>query len=361
MISAERAHLFVAAKSHKGMKKGKNNEDRYAISSYLFSETDPTPIVFAIVADGVGGHLAGEVAAEMVVDYVSQAIAESDAEDPIEIIKQAVLGANEAVRNLSEDDEKKFGMGSTFVCAWVIGDRLYAGSVGDSRLYLMRGAVIQQLTTDHTWIQEALEKGVITPEQARTHPNAHVIRQYVGGKNLPEVDFRLRLHTDKEEESKAERKNQGLRLVAGDTLLLCSDGLTDLVWNDEILEIVRSAKDLEAAAKKLIDTANERGGHDNITVVLLAAPNGGEKPKTKIPLGWMIGGVVALLVTISMVIGFIWYMVQPPITPTPTIAATPTISAAEISGTPTFAPPSTPTPLPTAGPTYTPWPTNTPY
>ncbi len=361
MISAERSHLFVAAKSHKGMKKGKNNEDRYAISSYLFSETDSTPIVFAIVADGIGGHLAGEVAAEMVVDYVSQAIAESDAEDPLEIIKEAVLGANEAVRNLSEDDEKKFGMGSTFVCAWVIGDRLYAGSVGDSRLYLMRGATIQQLTTDHTWIQEALDKGIITPEQARTHPNAHVIRQYVGGKNLPEVDFRLRLHADKEEEEKAERKNQGLRLVAGDTLLLCSDGLTDLVWNDEILEIVRSAKNLESAAKELIDTANQRGGHDNITVVLLAVPQRGKEQKTDIPLGWIIGGVVALLFVISLIIGFIWYMVQPPVTPTPTLDTAPMIVSTEIFETPTFAAPSTPTPTPTVGPTYTPWPTNTPY
>ena len=361
MIPAERAHLFVAALSHKGMKEGKNNEDRYAISSYLLGENDATPTLFAIVADGIGGHLAGEVAAEMVVDYVSQAIAESDAQEPIETLKRAVEGASQAVHNLSEEDESKNGMGTTCVCAWVIGDRLYAGAVGDSRLYLMRGAVIQQLTTDHTWIQEALDKGVLTPEQARDHPNAHVIRQYVGGKNIPEVDFRLCLHSDSKENCKAERRNQGLRLKAGDTLLLCSDGLTDLVWNDEILEIVRSAKDLETAAKRLIDTANQRGGHDNITVILLAAPNSGEKPKTKIPLGWMIGGVAALLVTISVVIGFIWYMVQPPITPTPTIAETPTISAAEISGTPTFAPPSTPTPLPTAGPTYTPWPTNTPY
>ena len=297
----------------------------------------------------------------MVVDYVSQAIAESDAEDPLEIIKEAVLGANEAVRNLSEDDEKKFGMGSTFVCAWVIGDRLYAGSVGDSRLYLMRGATIQQLTTDHTWIQEALDKGIITPEQARTHPNAHVIRQYVGGKNLPEVDFRLRLHADKEEEEKAERKNQGLRLVAGDTLLLCSDGLTDLVWNDEILEIVRSAKNLEAAAKKLIDTANERGGHDNITVVLLTAPQREKKPKIDIPLAWLIGGAVSLLFVISLIVGFVWYKVQSSITSTPTLAATQTTSTTEVFETPTFAAPSTPTPTPTVGPTYTPWPTNTSY
>ena len=357
MISAERAHLFVAALSHKGMKKGKNNEDRYAISSYNLSDDDPTPLLFAIVADGVGGHLAGEVAAEMVVDYVSQAVSESDAKEPLDIIKEAVEGANQAVCNRSEEDEKKQGMGATCVCAWVIDNRLYAGSVGDSRLYLMRGAVIQQLTTDHTWIQEALDKGILTPEQARTHPNAHVIRQYVGGKNLPQVDFRLRLHADKDEEVKAERRNQGLLLEAGDTLLLCSDGLTDLVWNDEILELVRSSKNLESAAKKLVDTANQRGGHDNITVVLLSVPESGEKIKKKgeIPPAWIIGGVLAFLFALSILIGFIWYIAQPPVTPT----VVPTV-APEVYATQTPALSATSTLPPTAITTYTPWPTNLP-
>ncbi|MBT3190669.1 MAG: serine/threonine-protein phosphatase [Anaerolineae bacterium] len=366
MIPAERAHLFVAAQSHKGMKKGKNNEDRYAISSYLLGEDDSTPTLFAIVADGIGGHLAGEIAAEMVVDYVSQAIAEGDTEDPLKSIKEAVEGANQAVANLSEKDEKKQGMGATCVCAWIVGNRLYAGSVGDSRLYLMRGAVIQQLTTDHTWIQEALDKGVLTPEQARDHPNAHVIRQYVGGQNPPEVDFRLRLHADSDdEEGKAERKNQGLRLKAGDSLLLCSDGLTDLVWNDEILEIVRSSKNLEAAAQKLVDTANQRGGHDNITVVLLSVPKKGKGliNKSKPPLALIVGGVIAFLFALSVVIGFAWYMLQPPTTPTPTatLISTPMpLSTTAISNTPTLSPPSTSTPRPTLGATYTPWPTNTP-
>jgi PPM family protein phosphatase len=359
MIPSERAHLFVAALSHKGMKKGKNNEDRYAISSYLLAEDNPTPLLFAIVADGIGGHLAGEVAAEMVVDYVSQAVAESNAENPLDTIDQAIAGANEAVRILSEEDDKKQGMGATCVCVWVIDDRLYAGSVGDSRLYLMRGAVIQQLTTDHTWIQEALDKGILTPEQAREHPNAHVIRQYVGGKNPPEVDFRLRLHADKGEETKAERRNQGLKLEAGDTLLLCSDGLTDLVWNDEILEIVRSSKKLDLAVKNLVDTANQRGGHDNTTVVLLSVPEKGNKLKKDIPLWWIIGGVTAALITIAALIGFIWYIVQPPSTPTPTIPA-PTATATEMPSTPTLAQPPTSTLEPTLNATYTPWPTNTP-
>lgn len=358
MISSERAHLFVAALSHKGMKEGKNNEDRYAISSYYMGEDDATSVLFAIVSDGIGGHRAGEVAAEMVVDYVSQAIAESDAQEPTEIIRQAVAEANQAVSNLAEEDPEKQGMGATVVCVLVIGNRLFAGAVGDSRLYLMRGDAIQQLTTDHTWIQEALDKGILTPEQAREHPNAHVIRQYVGSINPPEVDFRLRLRS--EQNSEAKKSNQGFRLKTEDTLLLCSDGLTDLVREDEILEIVRSSIDHDAAAESLISTANQRGGHDNITVILLSVPENINKPKKEISLALIIGGVIAILIAISALIGFIWYIGEPSVTPTVLVPPTPPIATTLIPNTPAFAPSKTPTSHPTVGSTYTPWPTNEP-
>lgn len=359
MIPSKRAHLHVAAISHAGMK-GKNNEDRYGISSYLFDEEDAMPILFAIVSDGIGGHRAGEVAAEMVVDYVSDAVAESSAQQPQKILTQAVAGANQAVLSKSEEDDDTLGMGATCSCAWVIGDRLYTGTVGDSRIYLMRGANIQQVSIDHTWIQEAIEKGIISPEQARDHPNAHVIRRYVGGKDAPEVDFRMRLEP-KESDERAEA-NQGLKLKPGDSVLLCSDGLTDLVWNDEILEMVRSTKDLNVAIQKLVDLANERGGHDNITIVLLSMPkNGALKTTPKIALPWLIGGAIAFLLAAAALVGFIWYATQPPVvTLTPTLAATPTITATIIPDTPTFIPTFTSTPRPTVGPTYTPWPTSTP-
>ncbi|MBT3338439.1 MAG: serine/threonine-protein phosphatase [Anaerolineae bacterium] len=363
MISAERAHLFVAALSHKGMKKGKNNEDRYAISSYHISKENPTPVLFAIVADGIGGHQAGEVAAEMVVDYASEAVAASDAQSPLETIAKAIDAANSAVVTKAEEDHGKQGMGSTCVCAWVIDDRLYAGTIGDSRLYLMRGAVIQQLSTDHTWIQEALDKGILTPDQAREHPNVHVIRRYIGSNPPPEVDFRLRLAPDQGDE--AMLANQGMRLRPGDTVLLCSDGLTDLVWNDEILEIVRSKKNLKDAAQTLINLANERGGHDNITVVLISAPKDGKEKKKKPPLGWIIGGVVGFLIAVTALIGFIRYISQPATTPTPTLTEVRTAETLVFEETlvplitMTPAPTLTLTPRPTQGPTYTPWPTNT--
>lgn len=361
MIPAKRAHLHVVALSHQGMREGKNNEDRYAISSYFISEEDLTPVLFAIVSDGIGGHRAGEVAAEMVVDYVSQAVSDSDASKPLDTIRDAIAAANQAVYSKAQEDEGKHGMGATCACAWVIKDKLYTAAIGDSRIYLIRGATIRQISTDHTWIQEAIEKGVITLEQARDHPNVHVIRRYIGSKDTPEVDFRLRLQPD-EKDSRAE-SNQGMRLQPGDSLLLCSDGLTDLVWNDEILEIARAAKDQKVAVQTLIDLANERGGHDNITIALLSVPKGGPIKTTPIKnlLWWIIGGVTAFLFTASALIGLIWYLVQPTSNPTPTSTPPPTLVLdTRIPPTTTLAPTLTFTPRPTAGPTYTPWPTNTP-
>lgn len=366
MIPTDHAHLYIAAASHKGMKEGKINEDRYAISSFRFNEEDPTPVLFAIVADGIGGHLAGEVAAEMVVNHVSQAVAESTGDAPLETIAIAVDAANEAIVERAGNDERKQGMGSTCVCVWVVDNRLYAGYVGDSRLYLMHGASIQQVSNDHTWIQDAIDKGIITPEQAHNHPNVHVIRRYIGSTPAPDVDFRLR--TSPEQNDEAMLNNQGTPLQAGDTLLLCSDGLTDLVWNDEISEIVRSHKDLHTAAETLIALANERGGHDNITVVLLRIPRTPRKESSKkISLGWLIAGGVVLLALIAIGIGFLWYVFQPVSTPTPVAPASITLSTETITPTETRIPPTvtlaptlTPTPRPTQGPTYTPWPTNTP-
>ncbi len=367
MIKTDHAHLYVAAFSHKGMREGKINEDRYGISSYQFSEADSTPVLFAIVSDGIGGHLAGEVAAEMVVNIVSQGVADSNGDAPMETIAIAVDAANEAVVQRSGEDEQKQGMGATCVCVWVVDNRLYAGYVGDSRLYLMRGAAIQQLSTDHSWVQEAMDKGILTPEQARNHPNVHVIRRYIGSTPAPDVDFRLR--TAPMQDDDAMLKNQGMPLQAGDTLLLCSDGLTDLVWNDEILEIVRSHKELTTAAQTLIKVANERGGHDNITVVLLTVPESlGKTPKKKLPVGWLIAGIAGLLTLIGFGIAFLWYIFQPVATPTPTIPI-PIVQPSEtlipptettVPPTVTLAPSLTPTPRPTMGPTYTPWPTNTP-
>jgi serine/threonine protein phosphatase PrpC len=267
MNRTQRAHLNVAALSHAG-RSGKNNEDRYAIAS--FTTEDGHPVVFAVVADGIGGHRAGEVAAELAVNYISQKVSESSGRDPLGIIESAIDAASEAIasRSASKDDQQ--GMGATCICVWVRDDKLFTGYVGDSRIYLVRDEEIHRLTVDHSWVQEAIEKGIITPDEARTHPNVHVIRRHLGSVELPGVDFRLYLNP--EETADEATKNQGMRLHPGDVLLLCTDGLTDLVWDDEILHIIRTRSNLKSMAEDLVSKANERGGHDNITVVLLGVP-----------------------------------------------------------------------------------------
>jgi protein phosphatase len=287
MIRSSLPHVHVATHSHPGMS-GKNNEDRYSVTYYQLSKDDPRPSVFAVVADGIGGHRAGEVAAELAVNYITKSVGESNAKKPIRILETAIHDASQAIASHSAGKEDEEGMGSTCACAWIIEDKLFTAYVGDSRIYLIRDDQIQRLTIDHTWVQEAFEKGIITAEQMRDHPNVHVIRRHLGGLKLPEVDFRMRL--DREENNEESENNQGFQLTHGDTVLLCSDGLTDLVWDDEILRIVNSKKDLKTAAEKLVSMANDRGGHDNITVVIMAMPKLDEHAKKKSGLiDWLFG------------------------------------------------------------------------
>jgi PPM family protein phosphatase len=278
MIRTTLPHVHVAALSHAGMS-GKNNEDRYAISSFHVNSDDPRPAVFAVVADGIGGHVAGEIAAELAVNYIMAGIAESNARKPVKIMENAIQNASQSISSHSASNEEENGMGATCACVWIIEDRLYTAYVGDTRIYLLRGKYIQRLTIDHTWVQEAFEKGIITADQMHDHPNQHVIRRYLGGLRLPDVDFRLRI--DNAESDEESVNNQGFHLEPGDTVLICSDGLTDLVWDDEIQRVIRSKRDMNSAASALIDLANERGGHDNITVVLLSTPKLEETEKKK--------------------------------------------------------------------------------
>jgi len=287
MIRSSLPHVHVAALSHAGMS-GKDNEDRYAISSFLLSKEDPRPAILAVVADGIGGHLAGEIAAELAVNYITAGVAESNGKRPVKILENAIQNASQSIASHSAGKEHENGMGSTCACVWIIENKLYTAYVGDSRIYLLRGKFIQRLTIDHTWVQEAYEKGIITAEQMHDHPNLHVIRRYLGGVRLPDVDFRLRI--DDAESNEESENNQGFNLEPGDTILLCSDGLTDLVWDDEIQKIIRSKKDMKAAAEALVNLANERGGHDNITVVIMSTPKLEETAQKKRNiLDWLLG------------------------------------------------------------------------
>jgi PPM family protein phosphatase len=362
MIRTQRAHLNIEAQTHAGMT-GKNNEDRFAVASFVLDENNRLPVLFAVLADGIGGHRAGEVAAELAVNHIMQVVAKSDGHHIRQIIVDAVTEASNAIAAHSAANENLKGMGATCALAWIIGDRLYTAYVGDSRIYLMRGGRIQQLTVDHTWVQEAIEKGILTPELAREHPNVHVIRRYLGSPEPPEPDFRLKFF-DGEGDRQAE-ENQGVQILSDDVILLCSDGLTDLVWNDEILETIRTRSNIKEGARALIDLANSRGGHDNITVVLASVPSDFKivvKKNHKIDwLPWVIGGaagVIVVLLAASILafslLGKITATSTPTITPFPTATGTPlpTLTPSPtITASPTL-------PLPVA-PTYTPWPTNT--
>ena len=274
MIPVSQAHLQVAVCTHPGLRR-KDNEDRYAVSAYILSEHQPIPAVLAIVADGIGGHRAGEVAAEMAVETISTLAANSDASQPVQILQNALYTASQSIYNRAESDPTLHGMGTTCACAWIISDRLYTSAVGDSRIYLTRGNAIHQLSTDHTWLQEVIDAGTYTPEQARGHPNRHVIRRFLGSREPPSPDTRLRMNHG-ESDAQAEA-NQGLQLYPNDQILLCTDGLTDLVNPNEILSRLRNQHG-QAAADSLVELANQRGGHDNITVLLLQMPPG-ETPR----------------------------------------------------------------------------------
>jgi serine/threonine protein phosphatase PrpC len=307
MIAVERAHLHVAALSHPGMS-GKNNEDRYSVSAYQIGAAHPVPALLAIVADGIGGHRAGEIAAEIAVERISRAVAASDGQQPVSTLANAISQTSRAIFEQAEFNPNQQGMGSTCACAWIIADRLYIANVGDSRIYLLRDRTIRQLSTDHTWIQEAIDHGVLSPEEAHRHPNAHVIRRYLGSRQAVVPDMRLRLRPGEGDEQA--RSNQGLRLHPGDQIVLCSDGLTDLVEATEIATILQQHPQ-EEGLQLLVDMANQRGGHDNITIIALQVPQ--RKPAEAAPIpGWQrrttacVGFGVLTVVVVFLLGGLYW-------------------------------------------------------
>ena len=310
MIRTKHAHLHIAALTHAGMA-GRQNEDRLAVSSYQISEDNPARSVFAIVSDGIGGHRAGEVAAEMAVESISHMVASSDAGQPLEILDNAIQVTSDAIATRGKDNTQRLGMGTTCACAWVIGNQLFTASVGDSRIYLLRQAGLTQLTIDHTWVQEAVEKGILDPKDVRNHPNVHVIRRYLGSTQTPQADIRLRLATN--ETDTQSRSNQGLQLLPGDLLLLCTDGLTDVVEDAEIALTVRGLG-VQAAAQALVDLACRREAKDNITVVMMLIPPGVTETKQGLPAIKMerkiwrlvLWGLLGLFVLALVLAGLIW-------------------------------------------------------
>ncbi len=243
---------------------GKNNEDRYAVQNFYGDGGEA--VTLAVICDGIGGNRAGEVASELAVKVIAEAVGRSAGADYGIILDQAVSLAARSVYDSAQSRPEFKGMGTTCALALLVGRRLFTAYAGDSRIYLARRGGILQTTVDHTFVREGIELGLLTPAEAKTHPQRHVVRRHLGGDPNVKADFRLRL--SEAEAPEQSMRNQGVLLDPGSKLLLCSDGLSDLVEAPEILEILNSRKP-KGAVDTLIELARDRGGHDNITVIAI--------------------------------------------------------------------------------------------
>ncbi|WP_141505938.1 Stp1/IreP family PP2C-type Ser/Thr phosphatase [Paenibacillus luteus] len=215
-------------------------------------------ITLAIVADGMGGHQAGDVASQKAVDAFRSMLEQSAAKADLSIqegkmlIRQAITQANEAVFELASRNEKYHNMGTTIVAALVKKDNAIIGHVGDSRAYKITEGVIKQITFDHTLVNELVKSGQLSEEEAAHHPRRNVLTRAVGTDSQVEIEV------------------QAVEWSPQDVLLLCSDGLSNMVSDQQILQTVMTEKlELDAKADHLIQLALHAGGDDNITVVLL--------------------------------------------------------------------------------------------
>ena len=226
----------------------KVNED-----NYIVHETGPFPYI--IVADGMGGHNAGEKASLMAIETISEELTKNLKEEfnyveAGEVVRRSFLEANSSIYTYSKNNYKVMGMGTTATLAMFHSGKVITAHVGDSRAYLISDKAIKQITKDHSYVQELVTRGEITEEQAKHHPNKNYITRAMGAEEALKVDI-------------------GIRPYNGEIILLCSDGLTNMVDDEEILKIMNSSKDLQKNAETLVRMANDAGGNDNITVVAL--------------------------------------------------------------------------------------------
>ena len=227
-----------------------HNED-----SFLVPKGETLPLLFA-VADGMGGHAAGAVASGIVVEKLGNVDLSVFSGHEIEQLIGSVQRANLAVYEAAEQDTSLFGMGTTLVCALVLGKAYLAANVGDSRLYYFDGTALERVTTDHSLVEQLVLSGVITREAAKYHPHRNIITRGVGLSPALDVDVFERDWN------------------AGDILLLCSDGLHGSLEDEEIVSILSSDLPLDDMCELLVQRALENGSTDNITLVLVRREEG---------------------------------------------------------------------------------------
>ena len=203
-----------------------------------------------VVADGMGGHKAGDTASRYTVETIKELIAGSEETDALSVISEAVKSVNTLLIKKAGESEDYQGMGTTLVIASIFGNVLRVANVGDSRLYVIDDE-ITQITRDHSLVEEMVLAGQLSRSEARTHAKKNVITRAIGGEEQVEPEM---FSVDLKENSK---------------ILMCSDGLTNMLEDDEIMRIVKNSPDIEEAAAVLIDRANANGGKDNISVVIV--------------------------------------------------------------------------------------------
>ena len=208
---------------------------------------------FFIVADGMGGHAGGQEASRIATEAIQRHLAAHwlTDESPATLLETALLKANQAILQDQSSHPERSDMGTTVVILIVRDEQFWCAHIGDSRLYRLRGPKIEQITEDHTWVAKAMKGGDITPEQARQHPWRHVLSQCLGREDLRQMDI------------------QPVDVQTGDRLLLCSDGLTEELSDHSIASHLKSIRASEKAAIALINAAKDKGGRDNITVVIV--------------------------------------------------------------------------------------------
>lgn len=241
--------LKIVAKTDKGRIRD-SNQDAYAVGEF------PDEVAWAIVCDGMGGAAGGNIASALAVKVISDKINASyntqmrDASIK-NMLDSALVAANIEVYDLAYSKSELKGMGTTVVCAIVRGDQAYIAHAGDSRAYVLTDGQLRQVTTDHSVVQDLLSSGKITPDEAKNHPNKNLITRAVGVDKNISIDF------------------DQVDLMPDDTLILCTDGLSNYVSDDEMMSEISDGK-YYAYADRLVQKANNNGGGDNITVVAIA-------------------------------------------------------------------------------------------
>ncbi|WP_125565100.1 Stp1/IreP family PP2C-type Ser/Thr phosphatase [Companilactobacillus insicii] len=217
-------------------------------------------IVFGIVADGMGGHRGGDVASDMAVSHLGHNFEESeitDLEDLREWVLKEISKENDRIVSVSNQFDDLNGMGTTMVGVFFVGEKMMVVNVGDSRCYVYHDDELKQLSVDHSLVHELLETGQISPEEAENHPQKNIITQTLGVSQT------------------VQPRVKNFDIINDSIILLCTDGLTNMVPEDEIKSVLTQKIGLEAKCHILIDKANQAGGRDNITALLFASGNGG--------------------------------------------------------------------------------------